>query len=300
MITDYMRGDQKFISPIMTNYESIWQFGNNAYGKPATALNILRETVMGRELFDFAFKTYCERWKFKHPTPADLFRTMEDASGVDLDWFWRGWFYSTEYVDVSLDYVKQFELNSNNPEVEKAESKKAADSQPQFIGDIRNKESIKQTVNERDTTIDDFYAKRDIYKVDRLDKKEYDDFQAKLTPEQKKLLDSKKQFYELAFTNKGGLVTPLIIQAKFEDGSTQEVRIPAEIWRMDDITVTKVLIFDKPVVSFQLDPFLETADCDVNNNSFPPASKPTRFQLFQQKQSNENPMQRQKRLESGN
>ncbi|MDF3026286.1 MAG: putative aminopeptidase [Fluviicola sp.] len=300
MITDYMRGDQKFISPIMTNSESIWQFGNNAYGKPATALNILRETVMGRELFDFAFKTYCERWKFKHPTPADLFRTMEDASGVDLDWFWRGWFYSTEYVDVSLDYVKQFELNSNNPEIEKAESKKEADSKPQFIGDIRNKESIKQTVNERDTTIDDFYAKRDIYKVDRLDKKEYDDLQAKLTPEQKKLLDSKKQFYELAFTNKGGLVTPLIIQAKFEDGSTQEVRIPAEIWRMDDITVTKVLIFDKPVASFQLDPFLETADCDVNNNSFPPASKPTRFQLFQQKQSNENPMQRQKRLESGN
>lgn len=300
MITDYMRGDQKFISPIMTNSESIWQFGNNAYGKPATALNILRETVMGRELFDFAFKTYCERWKFKHPTPADLFRTMEDASGVDLDWFWRGWFYSTEYVDISLDYVKNFELNSNNPEVEKAANKKEADSKPQFIGDIRNKESIKQTVNERDTTINDFYAKRDIYKVDRLDKKEYDEFQAKLTPEQKKLLDSKKQFYELAFTNKGGLVSPVIIQAKFADGSTEEVRIPAEIWRMDDLTVTKVLIFDKPVVSFQLDPFLETADCDVNNNSFPPAAKPTKFQLFQQKQSNENPMQRQKRLESGN
>lgn len=300
MITDYMRGDKRFISPIMTNSESIWQFGNNAYGKPATALNILRETVMGRELFDFAFKTYCERWKFKHPTPADLFRTMEDASGVDLDWFWRGWFYTTEYVDVSLDYVKHFELNSNNPEIEKAENKKVADSKPQFIGDIRNKESIKQTVNERDTLIDDFYAKRDLYKVDRLDKKEYDEFQAKLTPEQKKLLESKKQFYELAFTNKGGLVTPLIIQAKFEDGTTQEVRIPAEIWRMDDLTVTKVLIFDKPVVSFQLDPFLETADCDTDNNSYPPASKPTRFQLFQQKQSNENPMQRQKRLESGN
>lgn len=299
MIADYMRGDQKFISPIMTNSESIWQFGNNAYGKPATALNILRETIMGRELFDFAFKTYCERWKFKHPTPADFFRTMEDASGVDLDWFWRGWFYSTEYVDISLDYVKQFELNSNNPELEKAANKKADDEKPQFIGDIRNKESIKQTVNEKDTAIDDFYAKRDIYKVDRLDKKEYDDFQAKLTPEQKKLLDSKKQFYELSFTNKGGLVTPLIIQATFEDGSTKEVRIPAEIWRMDDITVTKVLIFDKPVASFQLDPFLETADCDVNNNSFPAATKPTRFQLFQQKQSSENPMQRQKRLESG-
>ncbi|AEA45468.1 M1 family metallopeptidase [Fluviicola taffensis] len=300
MITDYMRGDQKFISPIMTNSESIWQFGNNAYGKPATALNILRETIMGRELFDFAFKTYCERWKFKHPTPADFFRTMEDASGVDLDWFWRGWFYSTEYVDISLDYVKNFELNSNNPEIEKAENKKAADSRPQFIGDARNKESIKQTVNERDTLIDDFYAKRDIYQVDRLDKKEYEELQSKLTPEQKKILESKKQFYELSFTNKGGLVTPLIIQATFEDGSTKVINIPAEIWKMDDITVTKVLIFDKPVVSFQLDPFLETADCDVNNNAFPPTSKPTRFQLFQQKQGNENPMQRQKRLESGN
>jgi hypothetical protein len=300
MITDYMRGDQKFISPIMTNSESIWQFGNNAYGKPATALNILRETVMGRELFDFAFKTYCERWKFKHPTPADLFRTMEDASGVDLDWFWRGWFYSTEYVDISLDYVKNFELNSNNPEIEKAENKKIADSKPSFIGDARNKESIKQTVNERDTLIDDFYAKRDLYKVDRLDKQEYEELQSKLTPEQKKILESKKQFYELSFTNKGGLVTPLIIQATFADGTTKLINIPAEIWRMDDVTVTKVLIFDQPVVSFQLDPFLETADCDVSNNSFPSISKPTRFQLFQQKQGNENPMQRQKRLESGN
>lgn len=300
MITDYMRGDKRFISPIMTNSESIWQFGNNAYGKPATALNILRETVMGRELFDFAFKTYCERWKFKHPTPADLFRTMEDASGVDLDWFWRGWFYSIDYVDVSLDYVKHFELNSNNPEIEKAANKQAADSKPQFIGDIRNKESIKQTANERDTLIDDFYAKRDLYAVDRLDKKEYEEFQSKLTPEQKKLLESKKQFYELAFTNKGGLVTPLIIQAKFEDGTDQVIRIPAEIWKMDEATITKVLIFDKPVVSFQLDPFLETADCDTDNNAYPHVSSPTRFQLFQQKQSNENPMQRQKRLESGN
>lgn len=300
MITDYMRGDKRFISPIMTNSESIWQFGNNAYGKPATALNILRETVMGRELFDFAFKTYCERWKFKHPTPADLFRTMEDASGVDLDWFWRGWFYSTDYVDISLDYVKHFELNSNNPEIEKAENKKAADSKPQFIGDIRNKESIKQTVNERDTTIDDFYAKRNLYEVDRLDKKEYEEFQAKLTPEQKKLLESKKQFYELAFTNKGGLVSPLVIQAKFADGTDQVIRIPAEIWRMDETTVTKVFIFDQPVVSFQLDPFLETADCDTDNNAYPHISGATRFQLFQQKQSNENPMQRQRRMGSGN
>lgn len=299
MITDYMRGDKKFISPIMTNSESIWQFGNNAYGKPATALNILRETVMGRELFDYAFKIYCERWKFKHPTPADFFRTMEDASGVDLDWFWRGWFYSTDYVDISLDYVKNFQLNSNNPTVEKALLKVQNDEKQLFIGDMRNKESIKTTVNEADSTIDDFYATRNLYQADRLDMTEYADFQAKLTESQKQLLAANKQFYELSFTNKGGLVTPLIIQAKFVDGTDTVIRIPAEIWRMDQQTVTKVFIFDKAVSSFKLDPFLEMADCDVSNNSFPPAATPTRYQLFQQKQQNENPMQRQKRLESG-
>ena len=297
MITDYMRGDKRFITPIMTNSESIYQFGNNAYGKPATALNILRETVMGRELFDYSFKMYCERWKFKHPTPADLFRTMEDASGVDLDWFWRGWFYSTDYVDVSLDYVKYFQLNTNNPETEKALQQQQDAAKPEFIGDTRNKESIKETVNERDPNIDDFYGKRDIYAVDKLDKKEYEDFQSKLTPEQKKLLESKKHFYELSFTDKGGLPTPIIIQATFADGTTEVIRIPAEIWKMDQTTVTKVFIFDKEVSSFQLDPFLESADCDVNNNAYPPTQKATRYQLFEQKKAAENPMQRQKRLE---
>jgi hypothetical protein len=296
MITDYMRGDKSQISPIMTNSESIWQFGNNAYGKPATALNILRETVMGRELFDYSFKIYCERWKFKHPTPADLFRTMEDASGVDLDWFWRGWFYSTDYVDVSLDYVKHFELNSGDPFVEKSKQKEANESKPTFIGDERNKESIKQTVNERDTTIDDFYAKRDIYEVDRFDKEEYEKMQQKLTPSQRALLKSNKHFYELSFTNKGGLVTPLIVQVNFEDGTSEVIRIPAEIWKMDETTVYKVFIFDKPVKSFKLDPFLETADCYTDNNTFPPTSEPTRFQLFKEQRSNENPMQRAKRM----
>jgi hypothetical protein len=255
---------------------------------------------MGRELFDYAFKIYCERWKFKHPTPADFFRTMEDASGVDLDWFWRGWFYSTDFVDVSLDDVKHFQLNTNNPEVEKAAQKQADEQKQQFIGDTRNKTSIQQTVNERDPNIDDFYAKRNIYEVDRLDREEYEAFQKNLTASQKKLLESNKHFYELSFTNKGGLVTPLIIQATFVDGTTEVIRIPAEIWRMDQVTITKVFIFDKEVKSFLLDPFLEMADCDVDNNSFPSQSTPTRFQLFQQKQSNENPMQRQKRLESGN
>lgn len=297
MITDYMRGDKKFISPIMTNSESIWQFGNNAYGKPATALNILRETVMGRELFDYAFKVYCERWKFKHPTPADFFRTMEDASAVDLDWFWRGWFYSTDFVDISLDEVNNFQLNSQDPAVEKSLLKEKEAGKDQYIGDIRNKTSIAKTANEADPELDDFYAKRNLYEADALDKKQYDELKAKLSPEDLKLLNSGKQFYEIKFSNKGGLVSPVIIQANFEDGTSEVIRIPAEIWRMDETQVSRVLIFDKKVKSFRIDPFLETADCDLDNNSWPASAQPTRFQLFQQQKSKENPMQRQKRME---
>lgn len=296
-IVDYMRGDKKYISPIMTNSESIFQFGNNAYGKPATALNILRETIMGRELFDYAFKIYCERWKFKHPTPADFFRTMEDASAVDLDWFWRGWFYTTDYVDISLDEVNHFQLNTADPVTEKEIKRLQNESKAQFIGDIRNKNSIKQTVNELDPTIDDFYAKRNIYIADTLDKIQYSETKKKLSPKELKLLNSDKQFYELKFTNKGGLVSPIIIQANFEDGSNQITYVPAEIWRREELKVSKVMIYNKKVKSFQIDPYLETADCDLNNNSWPQKDVPTRFELFQQQRERENPMQRAKRAE---
>ena len=297
LIADYMRGDKKFISPIMTNSESIFQFGNNAYGKPATALNILRETIMGRELFDYAFKTYCERWKFKHPTPADFFRTMEDASAVDLDWFWRGWFYGNEHVDISLENVKWFQLNTMDPTIEKAIDESEERSKDKFIGDGRNKSSIKQTTNEADPAIDDFYAKRNIYKVDALDVKEYEEFQKKLSDEEKKLLSANKQFYELSFSNLGGLVMPLIIEVTYIDNSTEVIRIPAEIWRQYEDKVSKVLILNKEAISFRLDPFLETADTDLDNNSWPKRVQPTRYELFKQKQTGENPMQRQKRLE---
>lgn len=300
LIADYMRGDKQFISPIMTNSESIFQFGNNAYGKPATALNILRETIMGRELFDYAFKTYCERWKFKHPTPADFFRTMEDASAVDLDWFWRAWFYSTDHVDISLDDVKWFQLNTENPETEKAFQEAIDKSKDQFIGDTRNKELIKQTVNEADPNIDDYYAKRNIYFVDALDKKEYDEFTKKLSDEDKALLNSNKQFYELNFTNIGGIPMPLIINVTYADNSTEVIRIPAEIWRQYEDKVSRVLILDKEVTSFRLDPFLETADTDLDNNSWPKVVQPTRYDLFKQRAPAENPMQRQKRVDELN
>jgi len=297
LIADYMRGDKDHISPIMTNSESIWQFGNNAYGKPATALNILRETIMGRELFDYAFKTYCERWKFKHPTPADFFRTMEDASAVDLDWFWRAWFYTNDHVDLSLDEVTWFQLDTRNPEVEKAFAKQQDANSDQFIGDIRNKETIKETVNERDTDIDDFYGTRDIYKVDGLDKQEYEEFKEKLTEEELALLNSGQNFYELKFSDLGGIPMPIILRFDFTDGTNEVVRIPAEIWRRSNEEVSKVFIFEKEVSSIRMDPFLETADTDFSNNSWPKQPQPTRYELFKKRRTGENPMQRQKRVE---
>ncbi len=297
LIADYMRGDKQFISPIMTNSESIFQFGNNAYGKPATALNILRETIMGRELFDYAFKMYCERWKFKHPTPADFFRTMEDASAVDLDWFWRGWFYSTDNVDISLDEVKWFQLNTHNPFVEEPLSEYKEKAKDQFIGDTRNKISIKETINEKDESIDDFYATRNKFEIDALDIQEMKDFNASLSDEDSILLNANKQFYELTFNNIGGLVMPLIIEIVYADNTIEVIRFPAEIWRQYEDQVTKVLILDKEVVSFRLDPYLETADTNLDNNSWPKREEPSRYELFQMKKSGENLMQREKRVE---
>ncbi len=302
MIADYMRGDKQTISPIMTNSESIFQFGNNAYGKPATALNILRETIMGRELFDFAFKTYCERWKFKHPTPADFFRTMEDASAVDLDWFWRGWFYGTDNVDISVDEVKWFQLYTQNPETEKSFKKEIDAKKDTFIGDERNKSSIKETINEKDKSIDDFYAnaRKNKYVVDALDKKEYQEFLAKTDSKDLELLNANSHFYEVSFSNIGGLPMPLIIEFTFIDDSKKVVKIPAEIWRQYEDKVSKVFILDKEIKSLRLDPFLETADTDLNNNSWPSEFIPTKYQLFKQQQVKENPMQRQKRVDQLN
>ena len=298
LIADYMRGDQKLISPIMTNSESIFQFGNNAYGKPATGLNILRETIMGRELFDYAFKTYCERWKFKHPSPADFFRSMEDASAVDLDWFWRGWFYGTEPVDIAINEVKWFQLNSQNPALEKGFLKEQNDNKDIHIGVTRNESDIKETINERDSLIDDYYATRNIYLVDALDKQEYEAFKQKANEKDLALLNAGKHFYEVHFENVGGMVMPLIIRFTFTDDSTEVIRIPVEIWRQYEDKVSKVFIFDKEVKEIRLDPFLETADVDLNNNAWPTEIQPSRYQLFKQNQPKENPMQRQKRVDA--
>ena len=295
-IVDYMKGDKSNITPIMTNSESIFQFGNNAYGKPATALNILRETIMGRELFDYAFKQYAQTWKFKHPTPADFFRVMEDASATDLDWFWRGWFFSTDHCDIALNDVKWMQISDKNPEKQKPFEKKIAESKEDFVGDIRNESNAKNTVVERDPSTKDFYNSFDPYKVTDLDKSEYKKYYDKLTAEEKKMLAQKKNFYELNFELIGGLVMPVILEFTFTDGTTQKEYIPAEIWKMGNKTAKKVFWFEKELKSINLDPNLETADVDRSNNYWPAQVVPSRFELFQQKErESENEMQKSKR-----
>jgi len=297
-IIEYMKGDKSGISPIMTNSESILQFGNNAYGKPATALNILRETIMGRELFDYSFKTYSERWAFKHPTPADFFRTMEDASAVDLDWFWRGWFYTNDHVDISLDNVNWFKINTGNPEIENTISKNQEKNKNTYVGISRNKSSIPKTVTELDDQSIDFYTTYDPFKTNILDKEDYSKYMENLDADEKEILKSDKNYYELHFSNIGGLVMPIILEFTFIDRTTEVIRIPAEIWKKNAKQVKKIFILDKEVANVRLDPFLETADVDLNNNSWPTRNEPTRFQIFKENdKKKENPMQRAIRAE---
>ncbi len=294
-ITRYMAGDKENISPIMTNSESIFQFGNNAYGKPATALNILRETVMGREAFDHAFKEYSNRWKFKTPEPGDLFRTIEDASGTDLDWFWRGWFYTTDHVDQELVDVKWYNVSSNNPEVEK-NATKSSNPRPD-IGWERNEKEISRTYDEEDPSLRDFYSTYDPLDVTNADKRDYKKYFESLSNEEKDVLGSGDHFYELEFKNNGGLVMPIIIEFVYDDGTTEITRIPAEIWRMRAGSVKKVFRTDKKVVKFNLDPYQEIADTDTSNNAYPREdAKPNKFELFKQnRRGGDNAMQKAKK-----
>lgn len=280
-IVDYMKGDPRNISPIMTNSESIHQFGNNAYGKPATALNILRETIMGRELFDYAFKTYCERWKFKHPTPADFFRTMEDASAVDLDWFWRAWFYSTEPVDIEISNIRHFKTDNNQIIESELNSDFKDFIKPFHIGIYKNEKDILTTKNELDTSINDEYG------WDRH--KKYQDLIQYIYRNDQKHVEydiaktDQKQYYEISFKNNGGNIMPIIFRVYFEDGTTEIVRLPVEIWLQNQVECSKVFIFKKKVVGLQLDPFLETADVNTENNYWPRYKALSKFQLFKQK-----------------
>ena len=297
-IVGYMKGNKERISPIMTNSESIHQFGNNAYGKPATAMNILRETIMGRELFDYAFKMYANRWMFKHPNPEDLFRTMEDASSVDLDWFWRGWFYSTDHVDISLDNVRYYKINNQNPNENNAESKKKFEEiKAKDISNQRNKDIV--TYREIDSKLSDFYTSYDEFATTEKQLEKFKNFQEKLDDDEKEILKENKHYYEIKFKNLGGLVMPIILDFTLENNTHQLIKIPAEIWMKNNTQITKVFAFDKEVKQIELDPFLETADTDRNNNFWPVKMEPTKFELYQYKnrrdRSGSNPMKKKKK-----
>ncbi len=311
-IVDYMKLPKDQLEPIMTNSENIIMFGPNAYSKPATGLNILRETIMGRKNFDFAFKKYCTRWAFKHPTPADFFRTMEDASGEDLDWFWRGWFYNTDPVDISLDSVKWSVLNTVPTEAKASEGsntyqpvQKPMQNSYEDISKIRNR-TDKSIVFETDadTTLRDFYWRYDrglanidtnafVIPIQPSNREE-------LASEEKTKIAGEVRLYELSMSNKGGLVMPIIIEWTFKDGSKEVDRVGVNVWRKNEQKVVKTYLKEKEVVSIKLDPYRETADIEEKNNNWPLTSTPSTFELFKSKKATprgsvggRNPMQKE-------
>jgi len=293
LIVPYMQSTNQV--PIMTNSDSIMQFGPNAYSKPATALNILRETILGRERFDFAFKEYARRWKFKRPMPADFFRTMEDATARDLDWFWRGWFYTTDHVDIALEKIDVYMVDRRTPDEIAQDEKAKREAQLPTLSKSRNKELPKRA--DQFPELKDFYNEYDPRAVTDQQRAAYQKALEQLNEHEKELLANTDRFYRLQFKNVGGLVMPVIVLLTLEDGSTKEVRLPAEVWRVDANLCDTLVVTEQPIVKFELDPYRETADINRDNNHFPPVIEPTRFQLFksQRRGSEDNPMAQAKR-----
>ena len=249
---------------------------------------------MGRELFDYAFKEYANRWKFKRPMPADFFRSMEDASGVDLDWFWRGWFYSTDHVDLELVGVKQLNVDTKYPEIEKGLKRENRDQKPLTLSKERNADLPKYLDQFED--LNDFYNSYDDLDVTEQDRKAYERFIKNLEEDDKELLKEERNYYLIGVRNVGGLVMPLIVEATYADGTKETFRYPAEIWNKNNEQITKLIVSKKAIVSLQIDPRLETADVNVDNNSFPKQISKSRFELFKQRKKL-NPMQKAQGLE---
>ena len=272
-IVPYMSGDQSTISPIMSNPENVYQLGPNAYGKPATALNILRETVMGRELFDHAFKTYSKRWMFKHPTPEDFFRTMEDASAVDLDYYWRGWFYTTDYVDIGVKGIKKYYVTDTPSERLKeavAKSGQTMDDLPPLVF-LAEEDSAEFDANlkgkspsESSTTLKEFMMDN-------------------MTAAERAQVKEPKYFYEVTYDKPGGIPMPLIVEYTYADGSTENITYPAEIWRKNDKEVSIVLSSQKELTGIIVDPKAETADIDTTNNGWPRKEEKSDFDQMKEK-----------------
>lgn len=292
-IPEYMTSTNQV--PIMTQSDSILQFGPNAYYKPAAALTVLRETVMGRQQFDFAFKQYAERWKFKRPTPADFFRTMEDASGVDLDWFWRGWFYSTHHVDIDISDVREYRIKTRNPETDfPLDRIEDARLYPEPIMQERNARDGYTTRLQRMPELADFYNENDEFTVSNKDKNDYQSYLKGLEDWEKEVLqratDEAPYVYFIDIKNKGGLVTPLPVKISYQDGSSRELDIPAEIWRRNAQTITHVLLEDKAIEKISIDDKHQTADADYSNNTFPPSITSSRLALYKRSNKDRNLM----------
>ena len=281
-ITDYMQSQEQV--PIMTQSDSIARLGPNAYSKPAVALNILRETIMGRELFDFAFQQYSTLWMFKRPTPADFFRTMEEASGVDLDWFWRGWFYSTDHVDIALERVYEMRLDTEDPDIDYDRLRQQDAAKPASVFVERNREQGLQTWVARNPEVRDFYDDNDYYTVTNRDRNRYNSFIEGLDEWERAVLEraiaEDDQYYVLEFANRGGLVMPIILGITYADNTTENLNIPAEIWRRSPEIVRKLIVSDKEISSIVIDPRWETADVDIENNFYPRRLIPSRVESF--------------------
>jgi hypothetical protein len=265
----YLKGDKSKMRPLMTNSEQVIVFGDEQYGKAATGLYMLRETIMGPELFDRAFKEYADRWAFKHPKPADFFRTMEDASAVDLDWFWRGWFYTTDNNDQSIDQVKWYKMRKEDKSLERKDVKVRQ-------GDLTASGGEKQ--------YDNFNNGPEPFSLVPTDPRLNGEFASAVDDKAIMQKLENKNIYEVTLSNQGGLVMPVIIQWTYADGTKEIERIPAEIWRVNEKKVNKVFIKDKEVTNVMLDPHQELADVDVQDNVFPKASGvPSKFDTFKKR-----------------
>lgn len=286
-VVDYMRSSTQI--PVMTQSDSILKLGPNAYTKPAVALNILREVILGRDLFDFAFKEYARRWMYKRPTPADFFRTIEEASGVDLDWFWYGWFYTTDHVDISIDKISKLRLDTKNPDIDFDRRRQFEADKPGSLFVDRNKAEGKQTWLERNQDITDFHDSNDRFTVTNKERNKYKSMLTDLNPDERRVLeravDEDKNYYIIDFSNRGGLVMPILLEMTYQNGTKEELHIPAEIWRRSPHQVSKLIITAKgqELQSVVVDPGWETADVNVDNNHYPRKIIESRIEAFKSK-----------------
>ena len=280
-IVDYMKSERQV--PIMTQSDSVLRLGPNAYHKPAAALMILRETILGHDLFDFAFREYSRRWMFKRPTPADFFRTMEEASGVDLDWFWRGWFYTTDHVDISIDRVWKLRLDTMDPDIDFGRRRQEEADKPASVM-VERIRADGPTWVEQNPDIRDFYDDNDQFTVTNKERNAYQAFLAGLEDWERAALEravrEDQNYYVLELSNLGGLVMPILLELTYDDGTTDRLDIPAEIWRRNAENVKKLIVTDRELTRVVIDPHWETADVDVENNHYPRRIIPSRIEAF--------------------